>query len=209
MGLERINDYKKRIGITNEELAARSGVPKSTIDKITAGTTDDPKLETVRAIARALGCSIDDLSDNPPIDNLDVFSLPGVEPMPKMKRVPLLGTIACGEPILAVENIEDYINMPESLNCDFALRCKGDSMINARIFDGDLVFIHQQPEVENGEIAAVLIDGETTLKRVYRYENRIELRAENPTFAPLNYEGAALSAVRIIGKAMHFLSMIR
>lgn len=130
-------------------------------------------------------------------------------PIPKMKKVPLLGTIACGEPILAVENIENYVNMPESINGTFALRCKGDSMINARIFDGDVVFIRQQPDVENGEIAAVLIDDEATLKKVYKYKNRIELRPENPTMAPLEYEGEEMNKIKILGKAVYFLSPVQ
>lgn len=81
------------------------------------------------------------------------------------------------------------MDMDESVHADFCLRCKGDSMINARIFDGDIVYIRQQDDVENGEIAAVVIDGEATLKRVYKYPNRLELRAENPTFPVINIEG--------------------
>ncbi|MEE1219535.1 MAG: transcriptional repressor LexA [Ruminococcus sp.] len=139
---------------------------------------------------------------------IDISNIINIEPLPKMKKVPLLGTIACGEPILAEENIEDYINMPESTKGTFALRCKGDSMINARIFDGDIVYIREQPDVENGEIAAVLIDNEATLKRVYKYENRIELRPENPTFKVLNYENEELNNIKILGKAVGFFSKV-
>lgn len=88
--------------------------------------------------------------------------------MPKTKKVPLIGTIACGTPILAVENIECDVDMPENIRADFALRCKGDSMIDAHIYDGDIVYIRKQPIVDNGEIAAVIIDDEATLKRFYR-----------------------------------------
>lgn len=95
------------------------------------------------------------------------------------------------------------------IHADFALRCKGDSMINARIYNGDLVFIHQQSDVDNGEIAAVIIDGEATLKRVYKYENRIELRPENPMFPVLKYEGEQLADLQIIGKAVTFYGVIR
>lgn len=130
-------------------------------------------------------------------------------PLPKTKKVPLVGTIACGEPITAVENIEDYISMPENVHADFCLRCKGDSMINARIFDGDIVYIRQQPDVENGEIAAVLIENEATLKRVFKHKDSLELRAENPTFSPMYYEGAELEGIRILGKAVAFLSGVR
>lgn len=130
-------------------------------------------------------------------------------PLPKTKKVPLVGTIACGTPTTAVENIEDYIDMSENIHADFALRCKGDSMINARIFDGDIVYIRQQPDVENGEIAAVLIDDEATLKRVFKHKDSLELRAENPTFPPLYYEGSELVTIRILGKAVAFLSEVR
>ena len=140
--------------------------------------------------------------------DIDLSDVENIIPFPNMKKVPLLGTIACGEPITAEENIETYLNMPEGVKGTFALRCKGDSMINARIFDGDIVFIREQPDVENGEIAAILIDNEATLKRVYTYGNRIELRAENPTFQPLSFEGEQLADIRILGKAVGFLSTI-
>ena len=103
------------------------------------------------------------------VENEIVFSYPDILPLPPTKKLPLLGTIACGEPILAEENIEEYIDVDEEVKADFVLRCKGQSMIEARIFDGDLVYIHQQADVENGEIAAVLIDNEATLKKVYKY----------------------------------------
>ena len=139
----------------------------------------------------------------------DVYSVPNIEPLPSFDLTPLIGTIACGTPILAEENVEEYIKVDKRLHASFALRCKGDSMINARIFDGDIVFIRQQNDVENGEIAAVLIENEATLKRVYKYSNRIELRPENPMFAPLNYEGENMSQVRILGKAVAFISTVR
>ena len=138
-----------------------------------------------------------------------VSKIENLIPLPKTKKVPLVGTIACGTPITAVENIEDYIDMSEDVRADFALRCKGDSMINARIFDGDIVYIRQQPDVENGEIAAVLIDDEATLKRVFKHKDSLELRAENPTFPPLYYEGSELETIRILGKAVAFLSEVR
>ena len=133
-------------------------------------------------------------------------------PMPETKKIPLLGTIACGEPILAEENVSDYINMDNSIHADFALRCKGDSMINARIFDGDIVYIRKQSDVENGEIAAVLINNletEATLKRVYKTDSSIRLCAANPTYADMVYEKEAMNDVTIIGKAVAFLSAVR
>ena len=119
------------------------------------------------------------------------------------------GEIACGEPIYANREYETYVEASADIDADFCLRAKGDSMINARIFDGDVVFIKSQPDVENGEIAAVRIGDEVTLKRVYKYTNRIELRAENPLYSPLNYEGAELNEIQIIGKAVIFQSFVR
>jgi repressor LexA len=145
------------------------------------------------------------------VENEMVFSYPDILPLPPTKKLPLLGTIACGEPILAEENIEEYIDVDEEVKADFVLRCKGQSMIEARIYDGDLVYIHQQPDVENGEIAAVLIDNEATLKKVFKYpeKNMVILRAANSSFDDLVYSGSELEAVRIIGKAVGFYSKIR
>ena len=130
-------------------------------------------------------------------------------PLPKNKKVPLLGTIACGEPILAVENIDKYVEMPETVHGTFALKCKGDSMINARIFDGDIVYIREQPDVENGEIAAVLIGDEATLKRVYKTPSKVVLRPENPMYDDMTYSKEELNQIRILGKAVAFLSAVR
>ena len=102
-----------------------------------------------------------------------------------------------------------YIQFPDALNADFCLRCKGDSMIEARIHDGDIVFIRQQPEVDNGEIAAILIGDETTLKRVYRSGDTLTLMAANPTYPPMVYTGEQLTSVRILGKAVNFLSAVK
>lgn len=122
------------------------------------------------------------------------------------KKFPMLGDIACGNPIEANQEYETFVAANEGINADFCLTAKGDSMINARIFDGDVVFIREQPTVNNGEIAAVAIENEVTLKRVYLYDNRLELRPENPTYPVLNYEGEQLDSIRIIGKAVAFQS---
>lgn len=131
---------------------------------------------------------------------------PGYEPLPKMVKRPLVGSIACGEPITAEENIEDYVDVPENVKCDFCLRCKGDSMIDAGIHDGDIVYIHITPQVENGQIAAVRIDGEATLKRFFWNEETktMTLLAENRNFAPLVYSGPILQTVHVEGKAVGY-----
>lgn len=125
------------------------------------------------------------------------------------KKVPMLGDIACGSPIVANQEYETYVLASDNIDADFCVTAKGDSMINARIFDGDIVFIKEQPTVENGEIAAVVIGDDVTLKRVYLYSNRLELRPENPTYPVLNYEDEQLSSIRIIGKAVAFQGIIR
>ena len=131
-------------------------------------------------------------------------------PMPSTYRVPRLGRIACGEPILAEENIEDYDEVPTYIQCDFTLVCRGDSMINARIFDGDIVCIKTQTEIHTGDIAAVLVDGdEATLKRVRLFEDHIVLEPENPLYKPLSFWEEDMNRVRLIGKATHFISSVR
>lgn len=133
----------------------------------------------------------------------------GVMPLPRTELVPLVGTIACGAPILAEENVEEMIACPEGIHADFCLRCKGDSMRDARILDGDIVYIKQQCEVENGQIAAVLIDDEATLKRVYVTAESIVLQAANEAYAPMVYSGNEMENVRILGKAVAFFSCVR
>lgn len=125
------------------------------------------------------------------------------------KKIPLLGDIACGEPIECNQEYDLYINVAANLNADFCVRAKGDSMINARIFDGDLVICKKQPTVENGEIAVVIIDNEATLKRFYKHENSIELRPENPLHKPINFSGVEQESVIILGKAVAFQSLVR
>lgn len=138
-------------------------------------------------------------------DKLDLSAL-GLLPMPRMVKKPRLGVIACGEPLLTEENFDGFDDVPENVKCDFTLKCKGDSMINARINDGDIVYIKCQPTVENGQIAAVMVDGETTLKRVFIYENKVVLQAENPKYQPFIYINEELNNIRILGKAVGFYS---
>lgn len=132
---------------------------------------------------------------------------PGALPV-TIRRVPLLGSIACGEPILAESDLDTFAVVGNAVKCDFALRCQGDSMINARIYDGDVVFIKKQEFVDDGTIAAVLIDDDATLKRVYKLsDGRIELRAENPLYKPIMIGGEGETRTfRVLGKAVAFQS---
>ena len=127
------------------------------------------------------------------------------------KQFPLLGNIACGEPIFAEQNFEAYVEAGANVHADFCLRAKGDSMIGARIQDGDIVFIKKQEMVDDGEIAAVLIEDEATLKRVYYDEEAgvLQLFAENPQYKTMRFSGEELDHIRIIGKAVAFQSDIK
>ena len=126
----------------------------------------------------------------------------------KLKRFPLLGEIACGQPIFADEDRESFIMADMDIRADFCLRAKGDSMINARIYDGDVVFIKEMPMVDNGDIAAVIIDDEATLKKVYYYpdKGKLVLYPENPDYEPFIYVGEELNTIRILSKAVYFMS---
>ena len=124
------------------------------------------------------------------------------------KRVPIVGSIACGKPIYAEEQYGEYVLC--DVDADFALYCKGDSMVGARIHDGDLVFIRKQANVENGEIAAVVIDDDATLKRVYFYpaQQKLVLSPENPSYEPLVFIGEELDTIHVLGKAVAFQSLL-
>lgn len=186
------------------DIARLLGVSKSTVSGYCKGT-QMPRMDKVELLAAHFGVMKSDLIE----DKIHANLPNNILPMPKMKKVPLLGTIACGEPILAAENIEDMVSMPENVDADFALRCKGESMINARIFDEDVVYIKQCPTVPNGTIAAVLIGDEATLKRVRLFEDHIILMPENPTYEPYVYWGEEMNNVKILGKAVAFTSNVR
>lgn len=204
--MARFGDKLKALRIernlTQEELAKMLGTSKQVISRY-ENNLRSPKVDIVFQYADVLGVPVDYLADNslPAGENIIKF--------PRMDPVPLIGTIACGTPILATENIEGNVSKPEHVTADFALRCKGDSMTGARILDGDIVYIRQQPSVENGEIAAVLIGEEATLKRVYRYPDKIVLSPANPAYEPFVYTGEEIESIRILGKAVAFTSAVR
>lgn len=204
---ERMKQRRKDIGMSAETIAQQLGVSPSTIYRYECGDIEKIPGDILAPLAKSLQTTqawLMGWQDDPSgaiVDN--------ILPMPKMKKVPLLGTIACGEPILAAENLEGLVNMPDDIHANFALRCKGDSMINARVFDGDIVYIRQQDTVENGEIAAVLVDDEATLKRVRLFDDHIVLEPENPMYKPLVYWGEEMNTIRILGKAVAFTSTMR
>lgn len=203
---DRIHQLRKSKDLTLEYVGAFVGVAKSTVRKWENGDIESIRSDKIQKLADLLGTTIEYLLDG---TTGNVVNYKNIEPMPDTKLVPIIGGIACGQPIAAEEQAEGYAALDRRVQADFALRCVGDSMVNAHIFDGDLVFIRKQADVNNGEIAAVVIDGEATLKRVYKYPNRIELRPENPLYPVLQYEGIDLETIRILGKAIAFLGQVR
>lgn len=197
----RLRELLSIRNISQAELARRSGVSESSISHYLKGNWE-AKQDAVYAIARVGNVSeawlmgYDVSMDSPLPANMI--------PMPKPGSVPLIGSIACGTPILAEENIEEYVDLPKHIRADFALTCRGDSMIGADIRDGDVVYIRQQPTVRSGQIAAVLIDDEATLKRVYRNGDTVILQPENPAYPPLVFSGSEAASLRIIGLAVAF-----
>ena len=192
---EIIRTLREKQGMSQESVAAKLGYKdRSSIAKIESGKVDlsQSKLELLSRLF-----------------HVPVPELMGLAPMPQMNKVPILGTIACGAPILAQEHIEGYTSLPEGLKADFALICKGDSMIGARIFPGDIVYIRRQEQVESGQIAAVLIDGEATLKRIRIYADSLCLQPENPKYAPRVFWGEEMNAVTILGRAVAFTSCLQ
>ncbi len=202
----KLKELRKAKKMTLEELAEKIGTSRQTIHRYETGKIANIPPEKVEALASALDTTPstlmgwgEDLYER--FDNILPISI---------KRVPILGDIACGEPIYAEEEHESFAAVNSSLDADFCLRAKGDSMVGARIYDGDIVFIRSQSMVDNGEIAAVIIDDEATLKRVYFYpeEEKLILSPENPRYAPLVYFGNQLESIKIMGKAVAFQSSV-
>lgn len=196
---DRIRTRREQLNMSQEELAKRLGYKsRSTIAKIESGENDITQSKIV-AFAKALGVKPGYLmgwEDVPePTSSLSLHPA-------KYRKYKVLGNIACGSPIDAVQEEGEYLETDLNVHADYVLKCQGDSMINARIFDGDYVFIREQAEVENGEIAAVWMDNTVTLKRFYRYDEYIELRAENPMFKPIIIHETDFDSIRIIGKAV-------
>lgn len=175
----RLKTSREQNDLTIKDVATRIGLSTSTISRYENGIVENVSLPTMQMLADLykvnvlwlLGKSED--KHERTINKQSTIS------------VPLVGTIAAGTPILAEENIERYFNIDSSIKADFCLRIKGDSMINEGIHNNDIVFIHQQPILENGEIGAVIIDGEATLKRFYKTDTGIVLQPANEKYAPI------------------------
>lgn len=198
---EKLHEYMQTAGISQTKLARITGINKSSICEYLSGNYE-PKQKNVLKLAAAL---------NVPAEyffGMKIVSENSSKNTDNIKKIPLLGNIAAGKPILAVQEFEEYIPCNENIKADFCLRITGDSMINARIYDGDIVFIHEQADVNDGEIAAVLVDDSATLKRVYKYGNMVQLRAENPKYKPMEFDRGNCNDIRILGKAVALFSKL-
>lgn len=211
---ERIKSRRLYLGLTQEELGLKLGLQKSAIAKYENGRVENIKRSVIAKMAEVLECSpaylmgwSDEIN---PAPALDLSKFDNIYPV-KLKKFPLLGEIACGKPIFANEDRESYILAGSDIHADFCLRAKGDSMINARILDGDIVFIRKQDMVDNGEIAAVAIGDDVTLKRVFYHpeQDLLILKAENSKYQDMIYAQDQLDQVYILGKAIAFQSDVK
>lgn len=207
---ERIRKAILESGKSLRELQQESGVSYSSIRRYASGESYKIPIQQLEKLAKALGIPAAELLGWRDDTQHDDEAIPSsYEPMPKMKRVPLLGGIACGKPILAVEDHDEDVEMPADVVADFALTCHGDSMKDLRILDGDVVYIRRQNHAENGDIIAAEIDGEATLKRFYRKPNGIMLMPANTEYEPIFIPASEADAFRIDGVAVAFTSAIR
>ncbi len=214
-----IIQYRTEHGMSQRQFAASCGLSNGYISMLekemnpATGRPVTPTMPQLKKLSQGLHMTVMELFDavdDMPIDFMGFSSVPeGILPLPNFTKKPRLGVIACGDPILALQEADQFDDVPDNVHCDFTLQCKGDSMINARIFDGDIVYIRQQEQVESGEIAAVLVDDEATLKRVRLFDDHISLEPENPMFKPLVIWGEDMNRIRILGKAVAFTSTVR
>lgn len=181
--------YLNKLDLTQTEFAREMGYPETTVSNWFNKNTY-PRPDKIQEIANYFGIRRTDLTES---------SDEPQAPLKNAQSIPIVGTIAAGTPLLAEENIVDYFLIDSRVHADFGLKVKGDSMINADIFDGDIVFIRQQPTLENGEIGAILLDDEATLKRFSMSADSVILQAENPSMTdwPRVYTSGN---IRVLGK---------
>lgn len=206
---QRLREAMESAGLDPQRLSELTGISRPGIYQY-LNDVYSPKKDRLDSMAAALRVSPDWLVGKTD-DRMGriLVEVPGVEKNPDFTELPIIGQIACGSPILAEENVVGMALAPVSFRGCYALKCKGDSMKDARIMDGDIVYIRPQPDVEDGQIAAVLIGDEATLKRVYRYPGVTVLRAANPDFPDQVYTAEQFLDVRIIGLAVGFSSRIK
>lgn len=202
----RIKEMRKSRKMTLKELGEHIGLSESNTKRYEDGQIKTVGIDIIKKIALALDVPASYLTGWEDIPQYQKLS--NYVPIAK-KKIPLLGEIAAGQPIYADEHIEEFLPVDDEVKADFALKIKGDSMINAQINDGDIVFIRQQSDVDNGQIAAVLIDDSATLKRVYHMDGVIQLQAENPQYPPMIYSKNNYDECRILGLAVAVLGKVK
>ena len=188
--------------LSQDELASLLGTTKQVISRYETKQRE-PKLSIVSQYAERLGVPVAMLSGEAVEPASEITREGGV------RRVPILGGAACGEPIYSPGDGTEYVTVEEELVCDFALIANGDSMTGDRIYSGDVVFIKKQDHVRDGEIAAVAIDNELTLKRIRRLRGPdgsvvfTQLLPSNPAYSPIDIGGEdETRCVNILGKAV-------
>lgn len=202
----RIKEMRKSRKMTLKELGEHIGLSESNTKRYEDGQIKTVGIDIIKKIALALDVPASYLTGWEDIPQYQKLS--NYVPIIK-KKIPLLGEIAAGQPIYADEHIKEFLPVDDEVKADFALKIKGDSMINAQINDGDIVFIRQQSDVDNGQIAAVLIDDSATLKRVYHMDGVIQLQAENPQYPPMIYSKNNCDECRILGLAVAVLGKVK
>lgn len=194
--------------MTQTDLHNLTKINKSSISTYLKGEYE-AKQDKVDLLSRALRVSPAwlmgyDISMDGMSTDFDETTLPGYIPISK-RKIPLLGTVAAGEPIFADENIEEYLPIDDTIHADFALHVKGNSMIGANIHDGDIVLVRKQNDVDDGQIGIVLKDDEATMKRVYHGKDHLTLIAENPDYAPIICSAETCSFCKILGLVTHVI----
>ena len=201
---ENIKRIRLEHGLSQSELGKIAGVSDKAVSTWELGLKT-PRMGAVEKMANYFGITKSAIVDDAPMTSLQKPVVPpGFMPMPEMVQVPLIGSIACGTPITAEQNIKSYVGVPAAWRADFALECHGDSMAPT-ICDGDVVCIRSQPEVEQGQIAAVRIGEEATLKHCYYQNGVVQLIADNPSVCPpMVYTGSDLDEIEVEGLAVCF-----
>lgn len=195
-----IKNLRTERNLTQEEVGKIIGASKQTLHKYENGIITNIPQDKIESLANLFDVSPSYIMGWEK-DKTDLSNIPGVIPVKKIIKIPILGHIQCGSPVMSVENYEGYFPAdPEIINSDFCLYADGDSMIDAGIHEGDLVFFKQTPQVENGTIAAVFIDDTTTLKRFYKKENQIILQPENKAYSPIIIDLDESTNIRILGE---------
>lgn len=195
-----IKNLRTERNLTQEEVGKIIGASKQTLHKYENGIITNIPQDKIEALANLFDVSPAYIMGWEE-DKINLSNIPGVIPVKKIIKIPILGHIQCGSPVMSVENYEGYFPAdPDIINSDFCLYADGDSMVDAGIHEGDLVFFKQTPQVENGTIAAVFVDDTTTLKRFYRKENQIILQPENKDYSPIIIDLDESTNIRILGE---------